>query len=266
MENETKIEQIKNYCANPKNILIFIGMLLVAAIVIVAMIREKIVNPNLNQVTVNGEGRISYQPDIATITLGVQIDKAASAEEALKLLDEKMKNITAAIKTVGIADEDVKTKNFSLSPQYEFKDGSSKVSGYGANQQLEIKVEEVDKNSGIVGRVVAAANGAGVNQILGVVFDVSSLNDLKQQARIKAIEDARSKADALAKAAGIKKLKKVIGWYENIVQSPDIQSDYGYGGMANEKSVLNSRSTIAPSVPSGNQEIIINIGVNYQVN
>jgi uncharacterized protein YggE len=266
MENESKIEKIKKCCCgDPKIILIFMGMLLVATIVIIALVRERIVNPNLNQVTVNGEGKISYQPDIATITLGVQIDKAATAEEALRLLDEKMKGIIAAVKTAGIAEGDIKTKAFSLSPQYDFKDGASTVSGYAANQQLEIKARGIDKNSEIVSQAVAAANGAGVNQILSVSFDVSSLNDLKQQARIEAIKDARSKASALAKAAGVKKLKKVIGWYENVVQSPDVQNDYGYGGMASEKATLSARPSVAPQVPSGNQEIIINVGVNYEV-
>ena len=259
------MEQIKKCCKNPKIFLIFIGMLLVAAIVIVALVRERIVNPNLNQVTVNGEGKISYQPDIATITLGVQVDKATTAEEALRLLDEKMKGIIAAVKTAGIAEGDIKTKTFSLSPQYDFKDGVSTVSGYVANQQLEIKARGIDKNSEIVSQAVAAANGAGVNQILSVSFDVSSLNDLKQQARIEAIKDARSKASALAKAAGVKKLKKVVGWYENVVQSPDAQNDYGYGGMGAEKATLSSRPSVAPQVPSGNQEIIINVGVNYEV-
>ncbi len=263
MENEIQIKEEcwKNW-KNPKMILVLIGMLLIAGVVIVALIREKIVNPNLNQVTVNGEGKISYQPDIAIVNLGVQIDKAATAEEALRLLDEKMKGIIAAVKISGVADENVKTKTFSLYPQYEYKDGASKVFGYGANQQLEVKVQDIDKNSGSLSQVISAANGAGANQILNVNFDISSLNDLKQQARIKAIEDARSKANALAKAAGVKKLKKVVGWYENVVQSPDIQAGYGYGGM--EKS-LSSSMPAAPQVPSGNQEIIINVGVNYQV-
>lgn len=262
MENEIQLNEscCKDW-RSPKMILIFVGMLLIAGIVIVALVREKIVNPNLNQVTVNGEGKVSYQPDIATITLGVQIDKAANAEEALRLLNEKMQNIISAVKAAGIAEEDIKTKTFALSPQYEYKDGTSRVSGYGANQQLEIKAQNIIENSAIVSQSVSAANRAGANQILGVSFDVASLNDLKQQARIKAIEDARSKAGALAKAAGVKKLKKIVGWYENVVQSPDIQAGYGYGGS--EKAL--SSAQVAPQMPSGNQEIIINVGVNYQV-
>lgn len=257
---------LKNCCKDSKAFLIFVGMLLIAGIIIVALVRERIVNPNMNQVTVYGEGKISYQADIAVITLGVQIDKAATPEEAMKLLNDKMKGIISAVKAVGIADADIKTKAFSLNPQYDFNDGVSKVSGYNANQQLEIKARDIDKNSEIASQVVAAANGAGANQVLSVSFDVSSLNNLKQQARIKAIEDARSKAQGLAKAAGIKRLKKVVGWHESLVQSPDMQNDYGFGGSTvSEKSTMSARPSIAPQIPSGNQEIIVNVGVNYEV-
>jgi hypothetical protein len=265
MENE--IQSNESCCKNwrsPNIILIFIGMILVAGVVIIALIREKIVNPNLNQVTVNGEGKVSYQPDIAAVTLGVQVDKAVTAEVALKQLNEKINKAIDELGTIGISKENIKTKNYSLNPQYDYRDGTSTISGYSANQQLEIKVEGIDKNIELVGNVISAASRVGINQVSGVSFDVASLNDLKQQARIKAIEDARGKANSLAKAAGVKRLKKVIGWYENVVKSPDMQNgDYGYGGMGEK--ALSSVSSAPAQVPSGTQEIIINVGVNYQV-
>jgi uncharacterized protein YggE len=245
--------------------MIFVGMLLVAAIVVVALVRERIVNPDSNQVTVNGEGRVEYQPDTANITLGAQIDKAATAEEALRLLNEKMGKAIDAIKAAGIDQGDIKTKTYSLSPQYDFKNGVSTVSGYGANQQLEIKAKGIDKNPGIVSQVVSAASGAGINQVVDINFEVSNLNDLKQQAKIEAIGDARTKAGALAQAAGIKKLKKVVSWYENIIQSPDMQAnDSGYGGGPTN-AAMSAKAVVAPQIPSGNQEIIIDMGVVYEV-
>jgi uncharacterized protein YggE len=203
------------------------------------------------------------------VTLGAQIDKAATAEEALRLLNEKMSKAVDAIKAAGVEEGDIKTKTYALSPQYDYKDGATSISGYGANQQLEIKVKGIDQNPALVSQVVTAASTAGINQVVNIGFEVSNVNDLKQQARIKAIADARTKAGALAQAAGIKKLSKVVGWYEDIIQSPDMQADssLGYGGMGSpEKVTLNSRAaSVAPQIPSGNQEIIINVGVNYEV-
>ena len=123
-----------------------------------------------------------------------------------------------------------------------------------------MKVEGVDKDPELAGRVVSAANGAGVNNISGIDFNVSSLGDLKQQARIKAITDAKSKANDLFKAAGVKP-GKITSWYENTITTPDSQNNYGYGMGGAE-----GAPKAAPAqVPSGTQEIVIEVGVNYEV-
>ena len=50
-----------------------------------------------------------------------------------------------------------------------------------------------------------------------------------------------------------------------MVQSPDMQNtDSGYGGMGSP-TAMNSKAVAAPQIPSGNQEIIISVGVNYEV-
>jgi uncharacterized protein YggE len=266
MENELQGTSIKSCCKNPKIIMVFVGMILLAGIIIVSIIRDRIVNPNMNQVTINGEGKVSYQPDTANIVLGTQIDKAPTAEEALRLLNEKINKTVEAVKALGVEEGDIKTKNYSLLPQYDYRDGISTVAGYGASQQLEIKARGADKKTGIVSQIVSAASSAGINQVIGISFETSSLNDLKQQARILAIEDAKSKAGALARAAGIRRLGKVTGWYENVIQSPDMQVGYGLGGMgAGEKDMLSSRPVAVPQIPSGNQEIVISVGLNYEV-
>jgi uncharacterized protein YggE len=188
-----------------------------------------------------------------------------TADEATKQLSEKISAVIEAVKRLGVEEKDIKTKNYSLIPQYDYRDGVSEMAGYSANQQIEIKTKNINENREIIGQILSASSAAGANQVLGVNFEISSLDDLKQQARILAIKDARKKSGDLAKAAGIKKLGKVVGWYENIIQSPDTQSDYGYGGVTSEKMMSSIRPIASPQVPSGNQEIIINVGVNYEV-
>ena len=244
-----------------KKLMLVIGMILLAAIIIVSILREKIVQENQDQTTIYGQGKVSYIPDTATVVLGVQVDKAESADKAMSQMNEKIKNIIEAIKTEGVDEKDIQTSAFSLSPQYDYTEGRSQVSGYGANQQLTIKARNVDKNPDLSSKVIAAANNAGANQIISVNYSVSSINDLKQKARIIAIQDARSKSDALFKAAGIKN-QRVIGWFENYVQSPD-SSIYGYGIGGSSEGVM-SKTPSSPQVPSGTQEITIEIGVNYR--
>lgn len=238
--------------------LMIVGMVLLTGIVTIAILRDRIVNQPQYQVSVVGQGKISYQPDVANITIGAQIDKVVKADEALKQLNDKMNNIIAALKASGIKDEDLKTQNYSLLPQYDYVNNVSTLAGYNANEQLVVKVNNISADPNLVGKVVEAASKAGANQIVGISYDLSNLEDLKQQARIKAISDAKTKASVLARAAGVK-LGDIIGWWENLVQAPGANSiSYdAKGGMGG--------GAVAASLPNGNQEIIIEISVNYRL-
>jgi len=259
------MEQNKSCCHNfdKKYVLIVLGMVLLAAIVIVSILRDWITNDYQNQVSVTGQGKVFYQPDEANINLGIQVDKASTAETALKQLNEKMTAVVAAVKTAGIPEEDIKTQNYSLNPDYDYNQGTNFVSGYNARQSLIVKVKNIDKNKDLVSKVVAAANGAGVNNISNISFGVSDLNSIKQQARIKAITDAKSKASELFKAAGVKP-KKITGWYENGGGEGGGPQPYATESMALSKDARGGAS-VSPEIPSGNQEITVEIGVNYEV-
>lgn len=240
-----------------KGIVIILGMLLLAGIVTVSILRDRIVDQQLRQVTVTGQGRVSYNPDIAIINLGVQIDKAKTAEDALNQLNAKMEKIISAVKAEGIVDADIETENYNLSPQIEYNNNIASTTGYNANQQLSVKVRDFDQNKEKLNKVIGAASKAGTNQINNLTFDSSKLNDLKQQARLLAIKDAREKSLPIAEAAGVK-IKNIASWYENIIQPQSTDSVGGMGGGALEKSS-------APQVAEGSREVIIEVGINYNI-
>ena len=243
----------------PKFWLMLIGLILLAGIIVISILRDKIVNNSFRQVTINGQGKIAYVPDLAIVTLGVQIDKAARAEDALDQLNAKMENIIKKVKELGILENDIQTQNYSLYPQYDYKDNISTVSGYNANQQLVIKVTNYDKDPGRLNKVIAAASKAGANQVAGLTFDSSILNELKQKARVEAIKDAKNKSGELAAAAGVE-LKEIGGWWENTIQ-PLPYSSYadGKGGMGA------SGGAIDPQITVGSREIIVEVGVTYNL-
>ncbi len=230
------------------------------AIAIISLLRDRLVNQNLNQVIVVGQGRISYVPDIAKVTLGVQIDKAAKAEEALNQLSAKMTAIAAVLKAAGLADQAIQTANYSLYPQYDYQNNVSKVSGYSANEQLIVKVSGMAQDRDKVSRLIAAASQAGANQVLGIDFDVSNIEDLKQQARLAAIADAKAKAGKMAEAAGVR-LGGITGWWENVVQAPGVNSQLS----SNDKGGMGGATASEPAVQSGSQEVVIEMNLNYRV-
>lgn len=248
-------------------VLVALGIVLAAVIVIISLLRERLVNPTQNQITVYGEGKVEYVPDTATVTLGVRVDKAATAADALTQMNDKIKKITDALTALGIPATDIKTESYSLSPAYDYKDGISNVSGYNASQNLDIKARGVDKNVDLVNKVVAAAGDNGTNAVQGVRYFIDNPNEMRQKARIMAIEDARSKAAALAQAAGIKKLGKVLSWYEDAPMmggsngyAAATDSVQGFGGSTAPKAIS------TPQISSGTQDIVIDMAVNFETN
>lgn len=268
MENENKEKfDYKNDWKNPKTIMAFSVLFLIALIIIFSLLREGIVSKNDDMVTVMGTGKVAYEPDIAFITLGVQIDKAPKAEDALSKLNESINRVIASAKMIGISEDDIQTKSYSLFPHYDFQGeggGTSIPSGYNANQQVTIKAKNIDEDRVIVSKIIEEASKAGANQVIGVSFDVSNIEELKQKARIEAISDAKKKTAGLAKAAGIKRIGKVSSWYENVVKSPDGQGNSYYGGFGG--SMEKGGSSSSPQIPVGVEEIIIEIGLNYRIN
>jgi uncharacterized protein YggE len=257
------MEETNNNCDCQKRgqdfVLIIVGMVLVAAVLVVALLRDRWVNQDKNQITVMGEGKVAYQPDTAVINLGMQINQAATSQEAMDQLNQKISDIISAVGKLGVQKDQIITSNYNVSPAYDYKNGSQTVTGYNANETLAIKVEGTDKNPDLVGKITAAAGTVGSNQVQGVDYSVSSLNNLQQEARIKAIEDARVKAQALAQAAGIKKLGPVVSW-EDATNAPQPVPMYGNALAAQSGA---GKSVVPAEVPSGTQEVTVDVNVNF---
>lgn len=243
---------------HPANVIKILGLLLLAVVVLAAIFRERFVTPPIWQVSAIGRAEIAYMPDVAKVNIGVQVDKVYSADAALKRLDETMTKVISAIEKLGIDKKDIQTQNYSLYPQYDYLENSSVLAGYNANQQLTVTIKDLSEENDLVSKVISAVTEAGANQVNGVTFESSNIESLKQQARIKAIGDAKKKAADLSVAAGVK-LGKVIGWWENFVQSPE-SSYYGYydgkGGMGGSSGAV---------VPSGEYKLIVEMNLSYQV-
>jgi hypothetical protein len=111
-----------------------------------------------------------------------------------------MAKVLAALKTAGIEDKDFQTSRLSLQAQYApNRSGPTAIVGYRASNRVTVKLHDVGK----VASVIDALVGAGANDIGNVNFTVSKASELLDQAREKALADARRKAEIYAKAAGV---------------------------------------------------------------
>lgn len=150
-------------------------------------------------VSVSGTGTVEVEPDIAYVSLGVvsrgktaaeaQTQNAAAFDKVKKLLSDTFK----------IQDKDIKTVDFSVQPQYQYKENTEpKIVAYEANHMVVVNVRDLTK----VGKLVDEASKAGANRINNIRFDVENKENSEAQALEKAVANARKKAEAIAKASG----------------------------------------------------------------
>jgi uncharacterized protein YggE len=145
-------------------------------------------------ITVSGTASIHAQPDEAVVSLGVQT-QASTAQAAMQQNATKMSAVFGAMRNLGIGGADLATTNVSLDPVYS-NDGST-VIGFQAMNQIEVTIHDM----GAVGKVIDAAVAAGANLAGGITFQLSDQNQGVNDALAKAVQNARSKADAMAAAA-----------------------------------------------------------------
>lgn len=147
----------------------------------------------INSVTASGSGRVSATPDEATMSFGVNA-RATDAGTALASASKVAEKITAVVVKAGVDKKDIQTSGVNLYPQ---TNSSGKITGYDANLSLNVKIRDLDS----IGKVIAAANTAGANNISGPGFGIADDSAYRAQAIEKAVADARKSAEAMAKAA-----------------------------------------------------------------
>ena len=150
-------------------------------------------------ISVTGEATVSVPPDLAQIDGGVT-SEAKTAREASDANNAAMGKVLLALKGAGIEEKDFQTSRLSLQPQSApNRTGPSAIVGYRASNRVTIRLRDVTKVANVIDTLV----GAGANEIGGINFMVSQASKLLDEARERAVADARRKAEIYAKAAGV---------------------------------------------------------------
>src|SRR4051812_7155468 len=153
-------------------------------------------------ISVSGEASVAVAPDLAQIDGGVT-SEAKTAREASDVNNAAMGKVLLALKSAGIEEKDYQTSRLSLQPQYaqatQGRTVSPQITGYRASNRVTIKVRDVAKVANVIDTLV----GAGANEVGGIYFIVSQPSKVLDEARAKAVADARRKAEIYAKAAGV---------------------------------------------------------------
>lgn len=154
-----------------------------------------------NTLTVTGNGSAFGKPDVATIQIGVQT-RNADAGVAVDENTRRMNALMEALKALGIAENDLQTANFSVYAQQDYDPATGQPRDtitYMVDNTLTVTLRDVSK----LGDTLSQAVSAGANNVYGISFSVANPTQLEAEAREKAMADARVRAEALAKTAGV---------------------------------------------------------------
>ncbi len=192
-----------------------------AAIVLIVLV-TKVTGPiplSISQTTTNkmssfdvsGEGKVATSPDRAEISLGIQAN-----ESTVKAVQDKgnqvINQITQDLLALGVEKADIKTTNYSLYPNYDYRSGSQKITGYALNVSVQVKAQDFSK----ITQIVDTATKDGANQVGGINFTLSDdkKKQVEDQVRAEAVKQAKAKAESLSSLAGVK-LGRIINISEN---------------------------------------------------
>lgn len=203
-------------------------------------------------ITVTGFGKVTGSNDIAVTTLGyanVDKDVARAQTENKKVMDAILKDLRG----LGIADKDVQS-DYSIHPEYNYTpDKGQQLIGYRVSNNATVKIRDLKKISDVLGLV----GRYGATNVSGLSFTIDDPENLKQQARDKALQDALVKAARLAQSLGVR-LVGVVSYTE--FESGDFPLAPVYG-----REIGLGMGGGGPDVAPGSKDLMMNVNITYKI-
>ena len=191
---------------------------------------------------VNGTGEVQVEPDIFNLSLGI-VSQEDRLEDAQTAAATAMEKVLGALKDNGIADKDIQTSRFNVRQvtQWNREKEENEVTGYEVTNMVNVKVRDIEKAGTVIDVVVAA--GGDLTRINSMGFAIDDDSEYREQARELAAEDAKTRAEQLAKLSGIK-LGQPTYVTESSYSPPIIYRDYAAAAPVPE--MAGGKTSIVP--------------------
>lgn len=219
-----------------------------------------------NVISFDGKGEVSASPDLATVSLTIR-ENAKEMKDAQTKVTGKEAAVLDFLNKSGIEKKDIKTESYNSYPQYDYgtpcysysgmpcRQSIPKVIGYEVSEYITVKVRDLAK----AGEIVQGIGALGISEINGPDFSVEKEDQLKEQARKIAIDDAKTKAETLAKDLGIH-LVRIVNFSENgnypmpMYGKATMMADSAAGGVS-----------ATPTLPTGESKITSTVTITYEI-
>ena len=235
----------------PRIALVF-GLILAALVVLTAQTAAMAEGAQARTITMTGTGTVYATPDKAIVTIGVET-RSETAGAALADNNAAMQAVMDALKAGGIAETDLQTSTFSISPLTARSSNSNsqpaRLVGYLVSNQVRATIRKLDTTGALLDRVVRV----GSNRIDNINFSISKPEPHYDEARRLAVQDAIRKAKLFTQEAGVN-LGKII----------TISQDRASAPVAYRREAA---LAAAPSVPiaAGQQSLTQQVVITWQL-
>lgn len=193
----------------------------------------------------SGTATVSRKPDLAILAAGVESD-GSTASAAQTDLASKAAKLVARVKSLGVPDNEINTTGCWIGPVYA--PGEQRVTAFRATEQLHIKWHNVDS----VGKALDAIVQEGGATNISIGFVLADPRPAQAEARSNAIAEARSKAGAMASAAGVH-LGQVLRISDVTVSSRPLSYD------------LAGAAAAPTQVPVGELDVQVTVEVDFAI-
>lgn len=203
-------------------------------------------------ITVDGSSTVSVLPDMATVSIGVEVS-ADTVAQAQSQSAAKVNTIVNALMASGIPSADIQTTNYSVYEDtvYNPSTGDYDSKGWITSQFIDVDIRDTN----LVSTVLDIAGTNGATNIYGPNYSIDDSSVSKQQARGEAIAQARERAVEIARSLGVN-LGDVISYYEY----SDNYDPYPYYG-----SMYDSSGGSGSGLEPGSEEVTLNVTLTIEL-
>jgi len=188
---------------------------------VVSQVNAQQITSPVSSIRVTADATVSAKPDRTLVDVGV-LTQEKQSQTAASQNARQIDTVVAALHKLLGADADIKTINYALNPDYQYRPlgGKSAVSSYTAMNVVRVTIDDLDK----VGAVIDAATQSGANHVESVRYTVRDQQALHTQAVREAAVKARANADALASALNLK-VVRIVSVEEGDASLPGTDAD-----------------------------------------
>ena len=174
-------------------------------------------------VTVIGSGEVQGTPDTLNVNASIEFI-SPDVTGAMNQTSDRQNAVIQALVDAGVDRKDINTSQVSLQPQFTGGgDNPQTIVGYRASNSIDIKIRQLDAASQALALIVSS--GGDATRINNVNYSIEDDSELIRDARGRAFEDAKDRAEQYAQLSGMS-LGKVVSISESAGRQPPVPMPY----------------------------------------